>query len=309
MKADAPGKLVLSGAYAVLRGAPAVVTAVNRRVFADTSRPPTYRAPEVKVGLDMRWHDKDPPFYDASALRSSDDKLGLGSSAAICVASLGALLAEEAPHLTEEKLREELYPLARKAHRIAQGGGSGIDVAAACFGGTLLTQLDPDDQEKPPRIEPLSLPHDLVIEVWGCPESSSTAQFVRRLFAQESENPREFKAALGLQHEASQRAAEALRAGNSADFVAALRSQEKALERLSDLAQLPIVPEGLRGLARDLEQNCAVLPSGAGGGDISLHVGPCPSSSTFRERAKADGLFLVPLELHAEGFRLLGSES
>ena len=33
------------------------------------------------------------PWYDASPLRGGKEKLGLGSSAAICVASLGALVA------------------------------------------------------------------------------------------------------------------------------------------------------------------------------------------------------------------------
>lgn len=307
MKTDAPGKLVLSGAYAVLRGAPALVTAVDRRVLADTSRPPSFRAPEVEAGIEMRWKTKDPPFYDASALRSSDDKLGLGSSAAICVASLGALLSDEAPHLDDAELRKQLYPIAREAHRRAQGGGSGIDVAAACFGGTHRAELNPNEPESPPNLEAVTLPQDLVIEVWGCRESASTAEYVRALFAQENTNPREFQEAFGAQWESSVRAAEALRAGNSSGFVAALRCQEKALVRLSELAHLPIVPPRLRALTEDLEEECALLPSGAGGGDISLHVAPRASSSTFRERAKTHGLFLVPLVLHAEGFRLLGA--
>ena len=35
MRARAPGKLVLSGAYAVLEGAPALVAAVDRYAVAD----------------------------------------------------------------------------------------------------------------------------------------------------------------------------------------------------------------------------------------------------------------------------------
>src|SRR5688572_12462729 len=125
MKTDAPGKLVISGAYAVLRGAPAIVSAVDRRVAVDTERPASYRAPEVEAGLRMLGGNRQPPFYDASALRSTVDKLGLGSSAAICVASLGAILAQDYPLLDEQSLREMLYPIAREAHRRAQGGGSG----------------------------------------------------------------------------------------------------------------------------------------------------------------------------------------
>ena len=40
MIAKAPGKLVVSGAYSVLEGAPAIVVAVDRYAVADTSRAP-----------------------------------------------------------------------------------------------------------------------------------------------------------------------------------------------------------------------------------------------------------------------------
>jgi len=40
--ARAPGKLVLSGAYAVLSGAPALVVAVDRYVVADSARPAAF---------------------------------------------------------------------------------------------------------------------------------------------------------------------------------------------------------------------------------------------------------------------------
>ena len=41
-RARAPGKIVLSGAYAVLAGAPAIVSAVSRYVTADSERPATF---------------------------------------------------------------------------------------------------------------------------------------------------------------------------------------------------------------------------------------------------------------------------
>ncbi|MGH7271379.1 MAG: hypothetical protein ACREJ3_13200, partial [Polyangiaceae bacterium] len=74
MRVIAPGKLVLSGAYAVLEGAPAIVVAVDRHVVVD-----------VPSG----WLDPGPP--DTRAIYGdSDRKLGLGSSAASLVALYGA---------------------------------------------------------------------------------------------------------------------------------------------------------------------------------------------------------------------------
>ena len=84
MIARAPGKVVLSGAYAVLEGAPAIVAAVDRYVVADASREATRVTPEVEHALARRGAAA-APWFDASALRDETlgKKLGLGSSAAI----------------------------------------------------------------------------------------------------------------------------------------------------------------------------------------------------------------------------------
>ena len=91
MKARAPGKLVLSGAYAVLEGAPAIVTAVDRYVTADPARRAELVTPEVSVALGA----EHAPWFDASELREDGEKLGLGSSAAIVVASLATRVLGE----------------------------------------------------------------------------------------------------------------------------------------------------------------------------------------------------------------------
>ncbi|HET9957635.1 MAG TPA: hypothetical protein VFQ61_24225, partial [Polyangiaceae bacterium] len=117
MKARAPGKLVLSGAYAVLEGAPAIVAAADRYVVADSSRPAGFITPEVRAALPSGpW-----PAFDASPLREGDRKLGLGSSAAILVASLAALELERDPELAAAELAERVFRPALVAHREAQG--------------------------------------------------------------------------------------------------------------------------------------------------------------------------------------------
>ena len=93
-RARAPGKVVFSGAYAVLGGAPAIVLAVERDVVADTERPHEFLTDEVAAALEP---NERAPWFDASALREDGRKLGLGSSAAILVASLFALEAAARP--------------------------------------------------------------------------------------------------------------------------------------------------------------------------------------------------------------------
>jgi len=170
MKARAPGKLVLSGAYAVLEGAPAIVTAVDRYALADDSRPAAQATPEVAAALG----DASAPWFDASALRQGEHKLGLGSSAAILVASLAAL----EPEPPDGELAERVFPRALEAHRKAQGGGSGVDVAASAFGGTLCFQRA---QGQPELIEPLDVPDELVIEAWWSGQPASTPELLARV--------------------------------------------------------------------------------------------------------------------------------
>jgi hypothetical protein len=78
MRACAPGKLVLSGAYSVLEGAPAIVSAVDRYACCNSARPASLVTDEVRAALPSG----NAPEFDAAALRADGRKLGLGSSRA-----------------------------------------------------------------------------------------------------------------------------------------------------------------------------------------------------------------------------------
>ena len=70
----------------MLEGAPAIVSAVNRYVIADTNQTTDFVTDEVKSAK-----LSSAPWFDATELRDGNHKLGLGSSAAILVASLAAV--------------------------------------------------------------------------------------------------------------------------------------------------------------------------------------------------------------------------
>src|SRR5258708_4450324 len=107
MKAAAPGKLVITGAYAVLEGAPAIVCAVDRYAYAEDRDGPTiadgdrpWRSTrEVTAALDPA------PATDTSALEDAGQKLGLGSSAAALVAALGLRHAQKGDDLDAAHVR------------------------------------------------------------------------------------------------------------------------------------------------------------------------------------------------------------
>ncbi|HEY2370743.1 MAG TPA: hypothetical protein VGH87_30320, partial [Polyangiaceae bacterium] len=147
MKVAAPGKLVITGAYVVLEGAPAIVCAVDRYAYAEDRNGETTR--EVAAALDPA------PAIDTRALEDASQKLGLGSSAAALVAALGLRRAQAGEDLGAEKARRDIFERAREVHARVQGGGSGVDVAASTFGGVLHYTLS--------SVEPVAFPKGITI--------------------------------------------------------------------------------------------------------------------------------------------------
>lgn len=161
MNIQAPGKVVVWGEYAVLDGAPACVMAINRyaRVSIESAQniqltasgfqtdPVTQAATawtdapvaQLTETILSKWgytrypqglkiHQDSTAFHDPSGR-----KLGIGSSAAVCVALYRGLA--ELLHKTTS-LNEAI-----EVHRAFQkGNGSGLDVAASWLGGTIRFQ-------------------------------------------------------------------------------------------------------------------------------------------------------------------------
>ncbi len=301
MKAAAPGKLVISGAYAVLEGAPAIVSAVNRYVRCDSERAAEVVTAEVRAALP---HGP-VPHFDASELRADDRKLGLGSSAAILVASLAAVRGAE--FADDEALREAIEGPALLAHRQAQGGGSGIDVVASTRGGTLIVR-----RRSPEALEVRSatLPADLIVEAWASSISASTADLLASVGRFRAQRPLDYEDVMGALSAAARRAADALTGGDARALIAELSSQREGLFRLGQASHVPIVTSEVCRLAAWAEpRDAAVLPSGAGGGDIVLWVSTQPSPPGFRALAVSLGHRHVPLALHARGVSCTSRES
>ena len=295
--ARAPGKLVLSGAYAVLSGAPALVVAVNRYVTADSGKPATFLTPEVKAAIGER----PAPWFDAENLRENGQKLGLGSSASILVAALAALELDAEPGLDDAALCARVYQRALVAHRAAQGGGSGVDVAASAHGGVLAARRVGDALE----LTKTALPGGLHFEVWACSVSVSTAVFLARVADFAARDPAAHRARIEAQAEAARAALSAAERDRAADFVSAIDRQVTTLSALGEAAQIGIVTPELTELALVARaQGAAFLPAGAGGGDVAYYVGLAPPVAGFGERAGALGLSRVALRLGARGVHL-----
>jgi phosphomevalonate kinase len=294
MIARAPGKVVISGAYAVLDGSPALVAAVDRYVVADASRAAEFVTPEVRAAV----RDGPTPWFDASALRDGDRKLGLGSSAAILVASLGAIELAARPEASDEELCLAVLSRALDAHARAQGGGSGIDVAASAHGGVLLAKRQGEQLD----VARMKLPAALHLEVWRAEKPASTSELVGRVRRLRQRDVAGYRACMSAQMRASERAARSFEYGELEAFVDALADQRLALGRLGATAGAPIVSKAVDELCELARaQGACVLPSGAGGGDVVLYAGLAPPSDALRARAIELGHQPLELRLGARG--------
>jgi phosphomevalonate kinase len=301
LRARSPGKIVISGAYAVLEGAPAIVSAVDRYAIADATRPAELVTPEVRAAIG----DRRAPWFDASALRGEKGKLGLGSSAAILVASLAALELVSGGAKTHDLLARAVFEPALAAHRAAQGGGSGIDVAASTFGGTLIAQRNASELV----VENAELPPDLSLQVWFAGEPASTAELVGRVTAFRQRDAASHTRVMTLLGQAAERAARALRARDPALFIDALGEQAAGLAELGRGAGAPIVTPELEQISeRARQEGIVVLPSGAGGGDVALAAGRHAPSPELVALFARFGHIQLPLGLSARGVHAFDSD-
>jgi phosphomevalonate kinase len=124
----APGKLVLTGEYAVLDGAPSIVIAIDRGVECEIKEGNGISTPMnderfVKEALVELCKTKHFQFREWNPIEniSSNQKPGFGGSAAACVVS--CFIAKKAPN--------DAFDI----HKKVQGSGSGIDIAASIHGG------------------------------------------------------------------------------------------------------------------------------------------------------------------------------
>lgn len=283
--ASAPGKVVLSGEYAVLDGAPAVCMAVDRRATVrvrhagdafNTVSAPGYSEvqgrfrsrrgsiewlqgeAEFKL-VDIAWRtlghtDKgglsikldSRAFYDAA----SGQKLGLGSSAALTVALVAALTQSTS-----------VQDSATRVHRLLQRGvGSGVDVATSVTGGLIKYSM------QGARTSPLRWPDGLAFRIVWTGVSASTGSKLDRL--QGTGNGRTRKS-LTI---AAKNMAAAWQSASSA--LRQLPAYIEALRDFSEAHDLGIFDAGHDKLVADATSaGLLYKPCGAGGGDVGILLG------------------------------------
>lgn len=292
IETSAPAKAVLSGEYAVLVGAPALVAALDRRVrcrltvrqqggweFLGTGHEMHQRMPrdellaspaDTLAGIvpQVLGATETPPHVgveiDSTACYQGGVKLGVGSSAAVVASFATALSA-----LAGRRCRlDELLAV----HGRLQGGGSGLDVAAAAIGGVIRFATG--------KAVPVKLPRDLSLRFVFAGHGTATAPMLARFHAwRKGEMPAALRT---LEHAAEQVAALASGGVAVGTFLEALALNAEALRHMDEAAGIGIFGSSHRAAARLAAKSGVIYkPCGAGGGDIGV------AASDSRERLDA----------------------
>lgn len=314
MCASAPGKIVLWGEYAVLGGAPAAVLAVQRRARVTlapalrdwtfqaqgfpaapvTLTDPAFAAPQPATALPLAvlrglgLTELPHPFAltcQSTAFFEAGRKLGIGSSAAVCVALCAAFA-----RWLDKPLD---MALAIAIHRDFQGGsGSGLDVASAWHGDVIRFREG--------AAHPVDLPPGLHRCVVFTGVSASTPAHLGRFSAWRRNSN---IAPLDALADAS----DSLFDASSAEtFLALLDDYASRLRRLDEAASLNIFTPAHDALQRLASKaNLVYKPCGAGGGDIGIAFGASPAAvDDFQQQAAAAGYLPLDMETAQHGIRI-----
>jgi phosphomevalonate kinase len=307
---SAPGKLMISGEYAVLAGAEAIVAAVDRRAHARVRWADAPAAPaearaafaQVERALGALGYE---PTVDVSELRSrgvKDAKLGLGSSAAAAAAAAGLALLEHGQEIASPAGRRKVFDAAWRGHQDVAPIGSGADVAASVYGGFIRFVRHGDEIQ----VSPLAWPAGLRVRVVWTGQEARTSTFLERVAALAQAEPAKHAERLQVLKAEAARFVRAVELGDTSGVLASTEAYGRAMGALGEAAGIQIVNDTLRKVAELAQRSGgAAKPSGAGGGDVAIALFPDQASERRFQTLCEDCKFTLLLtELGAPGVRL-----
>lgn len=269
--ASAPGKALLCGEYAVLEGAPAVVSAVGRRVSVTWTDEIGQVPPEVEASSRLAQDEcGEVPgslALDVSALQRDRVKLGLGSSAAAAAASAAAVFATHGHALDDPSVLRRVFRCALEGHSSIAPQGSGVDVAASTFGGFVRFSRTADALET----RSLRAPKDLLIRLVWTGHAARTSDLVSKVRDLERNDPNAYSAGMDRLSKLANDFASAFESGSAAQVIEQAAEYSSAMRALGEAAGAPIVESRLaRASELAARVSGGAKPCGAGGGDVAI---------------------------------------
>ena len=355
---QAPGKLYIAGEYAVLeQDCPAILVAVNQfiRVSITKSKSSTgsihskqYSQDSihwVRRGAQMVIDNRDNPFeyilsainlterfcleqhiklrvYDLhvnSDLDSADGKkYGLGSSAAVTVATVKAILRFYNVPFSNELV----YKLSAISHYSVQGNGSAGDIAASVYGGWIayqtfdkkwlkreLTQKSlsevVDEAWPGLKIQLLTPPAGMNLLIGWSQKPASTSRLVDETNANKAALNVEYKQFLQQSRKCVLRMIDGFEQGNIDLIKMQIRENRKLLQHFAQINQIAIEIPRLSKLINIAESfGGAAKTSGAGNGDCGIVITDEQTNVNELEQQWRKNNVL-PLDLHVHQVKLM----
>ncbi|HIW89906.1 MAG TPA: phosphomevalonate kinase [Candidatus Ligilactobacillus excrementipullorum] len=325
IKVKAPGKLYLAGEYAVVEtGYPAILVALNQFVHVSVEESHDYGSiisrqyKEESIywkrqGNQMIFDNRDNPFhYILSGIKIAEQyarslgkkmccyhlridseldspdgkKYGLGSSAAVTVATVKALCVFYDLSVT----KDQLFKLAAIAHFEVQGNGSLGDIAASVYGGYIAYHsfdrewlelarreytLNELVELKWPqlKIEILDPPADLKLLIGWTGSPASTSHLVDVVGLKKAEKKAKYQRFLQENTVCLEKIIHGFHRKSLALIQEGLQQNRKILNDLAAFSNFELETPKLRRLIEIAESFGGVAKSsGAGGGDCGIAV-------------------------------------
>jgi len=318
VRASAPGKLVLFGDHAAVYGYPCIVTAVDLRYTVSME---IVDSPGVSIDTaDLRMNSEhyhvssdqlsahnrpETAFVEAALVRLlTQHKLesglrirtegpaqsyGLGSSSAITASMIGAYAALFELELTAR----QIFDLAYAAVLDVQGTGSGVDLAAAIYGGTVYYVKGGS------TLSPLTLEH-LPIVIGYSGKKVGTTNLIAQVAALRQRHPHLIDPLLALMGDISTQAQDLMLAGRWEDLGDLMNIHQGLLASFG-VSTLKL--DHLVHAARDAGAYGAKL-SGAGGGDCMFALASPEHSEQVAAAISAAGGQPLHFRPNAQGLNI-----
>ena len=349
----APGKLYIAGEYAVVEnGYPAILVALDQFITCSIEESAAEVGKIISRQYHnnaLQWHrlgeqmvvdNRDNPFsYILSAIKVTEEyarsfarelrifdlhidsqldsdsgkKYGLGSSAAVTVATVKALCRFYNLPVT----KDEIFKLAAIAHFEVQGNGSLGDVAASVYGGwiayhsfdrqwlaqqrkylDLRTLVDlpwPDL-----KIESLKAPSNLQLLIGWTGKPASTSQLVDKISLFKARQQKEYRQFLEDSKHCIQRMVDGFHNADLESIKNEIRYNRELLKQLGTNSGVHIETPVLNKLCEIAEDfGGAAKTSGAGGGDCGIVA--IDRDSNFKlvlKKWAANKIEQLPLSVH-----------
>lgn len=316
--ASAPGKLMLLGDHSVVYGHPCIVTAVDQRLHVSVKQngQNSFHLTAPELGLEAysktinelgkkelpkavrfvemlykRFLDKYPQDHgiDVTTKSEFESGFGFGSSSAVTVAFAKALTELYGVRLSQQAL----FDLCYQAVLDVQGVGSGFDIAAAIWGGTLY-YVSPAKVVKPLGLTDLPL----VVGYTGV--KADTPTLVRMVASARAKQRKQYDD--WFEH-ITQLVDQAYQALLDAQWITLGQLLRKNQHILVDLEVSSIELDRLIDAAEQAGAEGAKL-SGAGGGDCMIAVADKSVKKRVEHAIEKAGGQIQHVQLNAQGARI-----